>query len=219
MRQAGEVACCGDLAGIGQAVRIAEGACCSCRARAPSRFMRAAKPETLPPICSATTTATSLADFVTSARIASSTLMVVPAFTPSLDGGLLRRVRRNCKLGRKGEPLRLELLEEHVKRHHLGQRRRVAPGVGVLGKECFPGISRRSPVAAYLFSAALAGWVNADSERRNTARIGRRSQRACPDTQRGTPLKTEPLGGLEPRRAAPPMKMVSLAKNLGVTIQ
>jgi hypothetical protein len=50
------------------------------------RFMRPAKAETLPPTFSATTTATSLADLVVSARMASSTLMVEPAFTPTLDG-------------------------------------------------------------------------------------------------------------------------------------
>ena len=51
------------------------------------RFMRAAKPATLPPMFSATTTATSLADLVTSARIASSTAIVEPGFRPSFEGG------------------------------------------------------------------------------------------------------------------------------------
>jgi hypothetical protein len=51
-----------------------------------ARFMRAANSDTLPETASATTTATSLADFVVSARMASSTLIDVPAFRPSLEG-------------------------------------------------------------------------------------------------------------------------------------
>ena len=48
--------------------------------------MRRAKLYSVPPMASATTTATSLADLVTSARIASRTLIVLPGFRPSFEG-------------------------------------------------------------------------------------------------------------------------------------
>ena len=50
------------------------------------RFMRAAKPATLPLTFSATTTAMSFADLVVSARMASCTLIDLPAFRPSFEG-------------------------------------------------------------------------------------------------------------------------------------
>jgi uncharacterized membrane protein len=50
------------------------------------RVICSAKSSTEPPRFSATTTATSFADFVTSALMASSTAMVLPGRSPSFEG-------------------------------------------------------------------------------------------------------------------------------------
>ena len=50
----------------------------------------------LPPSVSATTTATSLADLVTMARMAVSTAMVSPGLRPSLDGACAAACAETC---------------------------------------------------------------------------------------------------------------------------
>ena len=52
------------------------------------RVMRLAKADSLPPRFSATAAATSLADFTTRARMAVSTVKVLPGLTPSLEGDM-----------------------------------------------------------------------------------------------------------------------------------
>src|SRR5215831_7275053 len=83
-----------------------------------------AKSASLPPMASATTTAASFADLVTSPLIASSTLMVWLALRPSFVGFCSAACIEIELAG-------LELLEQQVERHDLGQRRRVARFVRV----------------------------------------------------------------------------------------
>ena len=52
------------------------------------RVMRWAKSLSVPPRFSATAAATSLADLTTSARMAVSTVIVLPGFTPSFEGAM-----------------------------------------------------------------------------------------------------------------------------------
>ena len=80
---------------------------------------------------SATTTATSLADFVTSALIASSTVMVWPARSPSLVGAWTAACSETRSSAVERELAGFELLEQQIERHDLGQRGRMADGVGI----------------------------------------------------------------------------------------
>ena len=74
-------------------------------------------------------TATSLAERVTIALIASSTLIVSPGSTPSLEGSCAAACSEIgiCDLQRHGAFV--ELLEQEIERHHLGDRGGVAQSV------------------------------------------------------------------------------------------
>jgi len=84
-----------------------------------------------PPIVSATTTAASFADFVTSARIASSTAMVLRRHQAEFGGRLLRGVIGHLHLRVEPELAGLKLLEQQIERHDLGERGRVARRVRI----------------------------------------------------------------------------------------
>ena len=76
----------GDLFGIGKPGGILEHGACMPSARA-RRVISFAKEFSSPAMISAIATAISFAERVTNALIASSTSMVCPTFSPSLDGG------------------------------------------------------------------------------------------------------------------------------------
>ena len=84
------------------------------------------------PSASATTTATSFADFVTSARMASSTRMVWPGCNPSFDGACMAALRGDIEIGAEFDLAGLEPLEQQIERHDLGERCRVTRAVGAV---------------------------------------------------------------------------------------
>ena len=84
-----------------------------------------------PPSASATMTATSLADLVTMARIAVSTRIVSPRLEVKLGWGLCGGMSRHWQLGRELYLALLQPLKQQVKGHYLGERSRMARGVGV----------------------------------------------------------------------------------------
>ena len=94
------------------------------------RVMCLANVSSSPASASATTTAASLADLVTSALIASSTSSVWPGRTPSLVGACEAASEEHRHLRVELDFAGLKLLEQHVERHDLGQRRRVPQAVG-----------------------------------------------------------------------------------------
>ena len=92
-----------------------------------------------PPRYSPSAAAASLADLVTRARIASSTVRVMPEVRPRRDGGMdaaLPETRRT--LSRRGAAV-AQGLEGQVDRHHLGERGRVALLVRAGGDERIAG--------------------------------------------------------------------------------
>ena len=88
------------------------------------RVIILAKVSSSPPIASATTTAASFADLVTSARIASSTAERLARPQPELGGRLLRGVVGDLHLGIEAQLAGLDLLEQQIERHDLGERSR-----------------------------------------------------------------------------------------------
>ena len=80
---------------------------------------------------SATTTAASLADRVTMPLIASSTVMVPPSRSPSLVGDWPAACSETLQLAVERELAGFQPLEQHVERHDLGERCRMADRVGV----------------------------------------------------------------------------------------
>ena len=110
----------------------------------PSERARAviltAKALSLPPRCSPSAVAMSLAERVTSERMASLTVIVRPAGTPSFDGGCDGGVFRHGDSRIERDPTRLQRLEDEVERHHLGERGGVGLGVGVARVEDLAGL-------------------------------------------------------------------------------
>src|SRR3979490_62479 len=108
------------------------------------RVMSLAKVSSSPPMCSATTTAASFAERVTMPLMESSTLMVWPS-----------RKTRVVELELAG----LELLEQEIERHDLGERGRMPERVRIGGMQDRAGIAVDHDVRiARLFAAAgLAG--------------------------------------------------------------
>ena len=100
----------------------------------------AAKFDSVPPIFSATATATSLAERVTIALIASSTLIDSPGGDAELRGLLVRRVLGDRDPRRQAQRAFVELLEQHIERHHLGERRGVAQRVLVDAPDLAAGV-------------------------------------------------------------------------------
>ena len=89
-----------------------------------------AKRASLPAMCSATATATSLADLVISALMASIRSISAPSSTSSLVGAAIGRVGGEADLGAVAEPALLDRLEDQVQRHQLGERGREPQLVG-----------------------------------------------------------------------------------------
>ena len=191
--QDGEVAGGRDLLGIGQAGGVAVDGARSCRARAPcgSSSRRTASSE--PPRFSATTTATSLADFVTSALMASSTAMVAPGRRPSLEGAWREALRRDREGRVEGDPAALELLEQQVEGHHLGDRGRMAQRVLVLRMQDAAGLG--------VDHHGGVGRVVAAAARRACGGPPRRGRRARPGPSRRRPRTRPATTAL--RRLAP----------------
>ena len=94
-----------------------------------------AKPSSSPPRFSATVTAASLADLVTMPLMASSTADGLAGLEIELGRILFGGVFGNLQLRVEPDLAGVEALEQEIKRHHLGQRRGMAQGVGVRGFE------------------------------------------------------------------------------------
>ena len=92
-----------------------------------------AKVSSSPPIASATTTAASFADLVTSARIASSTERVWPGSSPSLEGACCEAWSETSSRESRPQLAGFDLLEQQIERHDLGERGRMPQRVGVGG--------------------------------------------------------------------------------------
>ena len=90
----------------------------------------AAKLSSVPPRYSAIATATSLADLVTTARSPLSTSIESPRLKPILVGGARAGMVRHRDQRRPGDAAGFHRLEQQIKRHHLGQRRRDAGRFG-----------------------------------------------------------------------------------------
>ena len=103
--------------------------------------IRRAKAASSPPSASASTTAASLAERVTSAIMASRTLTVPPGGMPILVGGALSALIDTGSAVAERQPARIEGREGEVDRHQLGERRRMAQLVGLIGGQ-FPAAGR-----------------------------------------------------------------------------
>ena len=159
---------------VGQARGVDDRACASCRARAPCGSSCRRNCFLAWPIASAIATATSLAERVTTALIASSTEIVSPGGTPSLEGSCaaacseigIARPKRHCALS--------SCFEQQIERHHLGQRSGMAQPVLVGGikraRRCWR--RRRSPRRRGNWKLRLplgtrsAGWPDGRNARR-----------------------------------------------------
>ena len=104
------------------------------------RVIISAKALSSRPIASAIATATSLAERVTIALIAFSTEIVSPGSRPSFEGSCAAACSEigNLRLQRQGAFV--ELLEQKIERHHLGDRGGVAQVVLVHAVERAPGV-------------------------------------------------------------------------------
>ena len=109
--------------------------CGSCRTAAPCRSSCRAKRASVPPKCSAIATATSLADLVISAFIASIRAMVSPGSRSSLVGGGGGGLVDDLDPGCVGGAALLDRLERQIERHDLGQRGGIARLVGLVGMQ------------------------------------------------------------------------------------
>ena len=99
--------------------------------RAAVSVMRWAKAASEPEIRSPNAVATSLAERATRACSACSTVIDPPGATPSFEAGLaLARLRKGHRRG-QGQAAGLQLLEDDVDRHHLGERGRIPEGAGI----------------------------------------------------------------------------------------
>ncbi len=94
----------------------------------------------LPARCSASAVAMSLAERVTSERMASLTVMVWPGLQAELGWRLGSGVFRHGDSRVEGDAAGLQRLEDEVERHHLGERRRVGLGVGIARTEHLAGL-------------------------------------------------------------------------------
>ncbi len=97
-----------------------------------------AKEASSPPSASASTTAASLAERVTSAIVASRTLTVPPGGRPILVGGALSALIDTGRPSPSDRRPEFERREGEVDRHQLGERRRMAKLVGLIGRELAP---------------------------------------------------------------------------------
>ena len=102
--------------------------CSTCRAHA--LFASSCRRNSsVSPIASAIATATSFAERITIASIASSTLIVWPGAMPSFEGSCAAASEIGIWVLTSCAPV--ELLEQQVERHHLGDRGRMAQSVFV----------------------------------------------------------------------------------------
>ena len=174
------------------------------------RVIWSAKASSEPPRFSATTTATSLADFVTSAWIASSTSIVSPGSRPSFDGAWRGGVGGDPQRRLEGDPAALELLEQEIERHHLGDGGGMAQRVLVLGVQDAAGlgVDHHGGVGRAVGGAAvrLRRAASAGLDRATT--IDTKDRRPRPGrsarTRRRTLRKhhpTVPIAGLDPDAA------------------
>ena len=92
-------------------------------------------------MASAITTAASLAELVTSPLMASSTRMVWPGRRPSLVGACSEACSETGHFGVELHLAGFEPLEQQIERHDLGERGRMAAGVGIVGGKRRAGIA------------------------------------------------------------------------------
>ena len=175
---------------VGQARRHCGRSWRSCRAGAPSASSAGRTCSSLPAMCSATATATSLALLVISALMASMSAISSPSLEIELGGGRRRGVGGNLDLGLVAEPALLDQLEGEVDASSSWPAR---PGGGARRRRSGAGRGRC--------------WRRSPARRSCSARRGQR-----PPRQRQWPPKSQPepqcqrqamAYGIDPERPFP----------------
>ena len=203
-RQQRHVARRGELAGIGQAAGVAELGGVHADARRGLGHAHARRPPPIPRSARRSAAATSLAERATSACRPCSTVMPWPGPRPSLEGGLARATSRQGHGRGQREPAGLQLLEDEVDRHHLGERGGIPEGPGIAVQQRLAGGGVDHHVGAGLDGAGRRGY-RGDLGMRGGSRG--RSGRGCkavseislPPTQEDSPASIRPSA--RPREA------------------